>query len=326
MRQHSEKLQALAQTLMAGRGLGVVSAAQCLGHALGARRPRPWIAALARRYREAFSGKTRPRQRDVIAFLETEPMLRRLLPRLRIQHWIAEPHRMQPVPAARKWALPAIESTAALADWLGLRLGELEWFADPRRLCLRAGLSAPLHHYFYRAIAKSSGGVRLVESPKPMLKMLQHRILHGVLAGIPAHGAAHGFRRGRSVHSFAAPHVGQAAVLRLDLADFFPSIPAARVQALFRTAGYPERVADLLGWLCTNATQRAAWADAVAQRRANPEALIRAWGKAPRTAQRNRLGRAGIAAMLRAFRHATRPLLYLPLSRRRDGSGRAPRT
>lgn len=271
MRRHPEKLQALAQALLAGGGLGAKSAAQRLAHTLGARRPRPWIEALARRYHEAFSGRTRPRQRDVITFLETEPVLRRLLPRVRIGHWIAEPLRMQPVPAAREWALPAIESTAALAAWLGLSLGELEWYADPRRLCLRAGLASPLHHYFYRAIVKPAGGVRLVEAPKPMLKMLQHRILHGILSGIPAHDAAHGFRRGRSVHSFAAPHVGQSAVLRMDLADFFPSIPAARVQALFRTAGYPERVADLLGWLCTNATPRAAWGRPAA---ANPEALV----------------------------------------------------
>jgi RNA-directed DNA polymerase len=39
----------------------------------------------------------------------------------------------------------------------------------------------------------------------------------------------------------------------MDLRDFFPSIGRARVQAVFRTLGYPERVADILGGLCTNA-------------------------------------------------------------------------
>jgi hypothetical protein len=39
----------------------------------------------------------------------------------------------------------------------------------------------------------------------------------------------------------------------MDLFDFFPSIPAVRVQALFRTMGYPETVADLMGGICTNA-------------------------------------------------------------------------
>jgi RNA-directed DNA polymerase len=38
----------------------------------------------------------------------------------------------------------------------------------------------------------------------------------------------------------------------MDLEDFFPSISGVRIQAFFRTAGYPERVADLLGGICTN--------------------------------------------------------------------------
>ena len=45
----------------------------------------------------------------------------------------------------------------------------------------------------------------------------------------------------------------------MDLEDFFPSISGARVQTLFRTAGYTEQVADLLGGICTNATPREVW-------------------------------------------------------------------
>ena len=43
-------------------------------------------------------------------------------------------------------------------------------------------------------------------------------------------------------------------MLRFDLRDFFPSVSAARVQAIFRTAGYPREVARLLTWLCTTRT------------------------------------------------------------------------
>ena len=58
--------------------------------------------------------------------------------------------------------------------------------------------------------------------------------------------------------------MSRRVVLRLDLQDFFPTFPAARIQTLFRTLGYPETVADLLGGICTNATPRdvlreAAW-------------------------------------------------------------------
>jgi hypothetical protein len=69
----------------------------------------------------------------------------------------------------------------------------------------------------------------------------------------------HGFVKGRSIVSFAAPHAGKALLLRLDLQDFFPGFPAARVQALFRTLGYPEQVADRLGGICTNAVGREVW-------------------------------------------------------------------
>jgi hypothetical protein len=45
----------------------------------------------------------------------------------------------------------------------------------------------------------------------------------------------------------------------MDLRDFFPSISGARIQTLFRTVGYPESVADLLGGVCTNAAPRDVW-------------------------------------------------------------------
>jgi RNA-directed DNA polymerase len=95
--------------------------------------------------------------------------------------------------------------------------------------------------------------------PKPRLKELQRRILAGILDSIPVHPAVHGFVIGRSIVSFASPHVDKAVVLRLDLQDFFPGFPAARVQALFRTLGYPEQVAGHLGGICTNAVPRDVW-------------------------------------------------------------------
>jgi hypothetical protein len=91
------------------------------------------------------------------------------------------------------------------------------------------------------------------------MKRIQKQILGEILEKISVHPAVHGFRRGRSIKTFAAPHVGQRVVLRMDLQDFFPSISGPRVQALFRTAGYPEPVANLLGGMCTNAAPRALW-------------------------------------------------------------------
>ena len=166
---------------------------------------------------------------------------------------------MQPAGAAAAWPVPAIESVAALADWLGLYPGELEWFADLRGLEYHRKTRPILRHYRYRALTKLSGGIRLIEAPKPRLKEMQRQILIGILEKIPPHPAAHGFLKGRSIKTFVAPHVGQRVVLRMDLRDFFPSIPRARIQALFRTMGHPQSVADRLGGICTNAAPGDAW-------------------------------------------------------------------
>jgi hypothetical protein len=154
--------------------------------------------------------------------------------------------------AAHSWQVPALATTAELAEWLEVKVNELDWFAD-RQGRGRAAPAGPLRHYTYRWLARPSRRFRLLEMPKRRLKALQRHVLHGLLDRIPPHEAAHGYRRGRSLLSYAAPHSGRRLVLRLDLRDFFPSIPAARVHALFRTAGYPAEVAALLTGLCTSA-------------------------------------------------------------------------
>jgi hypothetical protein len=99
----------------------------------------------------------------------------------------------------------------------------------------------------------------LLEIPTPLLMRTQRKLLDVLLNGIPVHTAAHGFCRGRSVVTNAAPHCGRAVVIRVDLADFFSSIPIGRVFATFRTLGYSDAVARLLGSLCTTALPREAW-------------------------------------------------------------------
>jgi retron-type reverse transcriptase len=73
-----------------------------------------------------------------------------------------------------------------------------------------------------------------------------------MLEHVPAHDASHGFRRGRSAVTHAANHSGTAMVVRVDLADFFLSIGAAQVRAIFAAMGYPSEVAWLLTCLTTN--------------------------------------------------------------------------
>ena len=224
-----------------------------------------WIRPLARRYVARLGTEVRPRRRTVVQFLRTDVGLARALrihgEQVRIAEWIAPMSTMQPHRRARAWPVPAIETVGALAEWLEITPGELQWFADLKRMIARSedGFEGPLSHYHYRILAKPGGDVRLIEAPKARLKNMQRQILAEILEIIPVHPAVHGFRRGRSIKSFAAPHAGQRVVVRMDLRDFFPSISGPRVQAMFRAAGYPERVANLLGGLCTNAAPRALW-------------------------------------------------------------------
>jgi hypothetical protein len=252
-------LDSLAHAILAGETAVDAIVARC---ALTLGKRWRWLRPLARRYVAAFAGGVRPRHRDLVRFLAEDKGFRRAqakyfdpLPEL---GRFTAPPQMAPVGPAAHWALPAIATGGDLADWLALTPAELDWFADLRAFGYKK--SPPrLQHYRYRVLHKGYGTIRLIESPKPRLKWIQQRILKAILAKIPPHPAAHGFVKGRSVKTFAAPHVGQRVVLRMDLRDFFPSIGGARIQTVFRTVGYPESVADLLGGIATNAAPRDIW-------------------------------------------------------------------
>jgi RNA-directed DNA polymerase len=166
----------------------------------------------------------------------------------RIRRWLGRPPSM----GARPWPVPPVNHLPELAQLLDVELAELEWLADGRRYLLRTTTPA-LGHYHRTWIPKRSGGYRLLETPKRRIKALQRRVLRQILDAIPVHPCAEGFVRGRSVLSHAARHEGSAALLCLDLEDFFPSIPYGRVYRVFRCAGYPIQVARALAGLCTTA-------------------------------------------------------------------------
>jgi len=259
---NSRLISLLARSILAGDLDGAGIEARC-ARTLG--RNWRWIGKMARRCQERFAGKIRPRLSDVIAFLRDDTSLADAWVRYRIEFaiadWLTESPKMHPAIAAARWPIPAIASVDELARWLHLDAGELAWFADLKGLGAKCiGGSSKLVHYNYRILSKKSGGLRMIEAPKAHLKMMQRQILAEILDRVPVHDTAHGFVRGRSIQSFAAPHVGQRVVLRMDLEDFFPSISGRRAQVFFRTAGYPESVADLLGGLCSNAVPRGAWA------------------------------------------------------------------
>ena len=227
-----------------------------------------WLRPLMRRYLEWAAQRGEiyslgPKRREVAEWLRNDEGFaeawRKYSHQISIAQWLVEPAGMSPLAAAREWEIPALATEDALAEWLRLTDGELEWFADLKGMTSKHGIDERLRHYRTTVLAKPGGGARLIEAPKQRLKLLQRQILREILEAVPVHEAAHGFCKGRSIQTFAARHVGKLVVLRMDLADFFASISSGRVQGFFRVAGFPERVADFLGGMCTTSTPGDVW-------------------------------------------------------------------
>jgi RNA-directed DNA polymerase len=157
-----------------------------------------------------------------------------------------------------EWPVPVFASVSDLAERLELSDGQLAWLADVRGL-ERTVEREQLRNYRYLAAPRRGAMPRLIEAPKLRLKEVQRWILHEILGKVPPHPAAQGFVPGRSAVTHAALHTGQRAVLRLDLKDFFASIPAGRIYRIWSALGYQRSVAHILTGLTTNAVPVAVW-------------------------------------------------------------------
>jgi hypothetical protein len=223
-----------------------------------------WIEPLARRAVAVFHVAPLGRERElvelILTFVEQRvPAGEPLLPQV-LDTWVPRAAR-EPVsrpPGLEAWALPVIPTVGELAERLELSIGQLQWLADVRSL-ERSVPRERLRNYRYRAVPRHGAMPRVIEAPKLRLKEIQRWILREILAGVPAHAAAHGFVAGRSAATHARLHTGQPAVLRLDLRDFFASVPAGRVYRIWRTLGYEPAVAHLLTGLTTNVVPPAVW-------------------------------------------------------------------
>lgn len=140
--------------------------------------------------------------------------------------------------------LPVFAKPDELAGAMNLSVGKLRFFAFDRR-------TSEVSHYIHFKMPKKSGGERLISAPMPELKSAQHWILDNILNRVPLHSAAHGFMPERGIVSNAAPHVGSAIIVNLDLENFFPSIDYVRTKGVFRSFGYSEAIATVLALICT---------------------------------------------------------------------------
>ncbi len=161
------------------------------------------------------------------------------------------------------WPVQPLASLSDLVTWLGIADSTtssaenlLRWFADTKGL-ERVGKEERLRHYWSHWVERGPRLPRLLEAPKPRLKALQRKVLDDILNHIPPHPAAHGFVRGRSVATHAEQHVRRELVIRVDLEAFFTTVSTFRAHAVFRAAGYPEKVSSVLLGLCTTRTPNA---------------------------------------------------------------------
>lgn len=122
-------------------------------------------------------------------------------------------------------------------------LAQLNYFCHPERNA---------HHYRVFTIPKKSGGVREISAPMKMLKSLQNYVNVLLQALYEPTSAAMGFVQGRSVVDNARKHIGMNYVFNMDLKDFFPSIPQARVWGALQSKaiGFNQTVASAVAGLC----------------------------------------------------------------------------
>jgi hypothetical protein len=249
--------RALARAMLAGpcdvAGLAARMAV-CLDE-----RP-PWLAALAqamarvpgevwRRLEVAtLAARVEAHEGFAVAWAgEARPQARRWL--------LRPPDELAPAPAGL--ARPHWPTVGALARGLGLTPAGLWRLTLPTDWQRRRPLVQ--QHYRQCLVPKRGEGAgwRLLEVPAPHLRAVQRRLLTQLLNGLPPHEAAFGYAPGRSVVQHAARHAGQARVLRFDLSDFFATVRASRVHALFKALGYSTAIARALTALCTTAVPEA---------------------------------------------------------------------
>ena len=106
------------------------------------------------------------------------------------------------------------------------------------------------YHDFF--IAKKTGGQRHISAPVNGLKCIQtylNIIFQSIYEPSPY---ATGFTQNRSIVDNAMMHVGQNYILNLDIKDFFPSIPQARVwgRLKVRPFNFNQELAGVIAGLC----------------------------------------------------------------------------
>ena len=130
---------------------------------------------------------------------------------------------------------------------------------SPRHLELILGITnlksiidnRQFYYQYYQIKKRSGNGFRQIVVPFDNLKAIQEYINSEILSKVSIHESAKGFACGQSILQNALPHKNAPAILNLDLAKFFDTIPEWRVYRLFKSLGYAKNLSVDLAKLTT---------------------------------------------------------------------------
>lgn len=93
--------------------------------------------------------------------------------------------------------------------------------------------TAPFRYKHYE-ILKRSGGKRSIHHPSPALKSVQRWLVRNILSQLPVHESVFSYVENKNIAMNAREHIGSNYFVRLDFADFFPSINGDEIARLLK--------------------------------------------------------------------------------------------
>ncbi len=115
-----------------------------------------------------------------------------------------------------------------------------------------ASFTGPLDRRYRRVPhRKKSGKIRLLHVPDAPLALLQTKIKEHIIDKAALPDWIHGGVRHRSARTNAKVHAGQPLVFCLDVQDFYPSVKADRVKAVFMALGFEGEALQFLVHITT---------------------------------------------------------------------------
>jgi retron-type reverse transcriptase len=152
----------------------------------------------------------------------------------------------------RAQSLKTVEDLAKLLNEIKLdEFGSAKYKVTDKQLLHFANVKIPKRYKTFQ-IRKKSGGLREINAPCYQLGILLY-IINIVLKAIYVpNPSVMGFTEGRSVVDNAKMHVGHHYVFNIDLKNFFPSIPQARVWARLQLPpfNFTKEIANVIAGLC----------------------------------------------------------------------------